>query len=95
MGNVVQPRMQRDSLNIDFVVILLSLAVWGAIWGIAGMFLSTPLTLTAIILLAQFGGTRWIAVILSADGEPEPDPVLPRPRLAAPESPASQAVTDM
>jgi predicted PurR-regulated permease PerM len=88
MGNVVQPRMQRDSLNIDYVVILLSLAVWGAIWGIAGMFLSTPLTQTAIVILAQFGGTRWIAVLLSGDGEPEPDP-LARPRLAAPDAPAS------
>ncbi|MDP9102959.1 MAG: AI-2E family transporter, partial [Pseudomonadota bacterium] len=61
IGNVIQPRMQRDSLNIDPVVVLLSLALWGAIWGIPGMFLSTPLTVTGIIILAQFEGTRWIA----------------------------------
>ena len=71
VGNVILPRMQGDSLNIDPVVVLLSLAFWGAIWGVAGMFLSTPLTVMAMVILAQFAGTRWIAVLLSADGEPE------------------------
>jgi len=82
VGNVIQPRMQRDSLNIDPVVVLLSLAFWGAIWGIPGMFLSTPLTVTGIIVLAQFEGSRWIAVLLSGDGAPEQEPVLRHPRWA-------------
>ena len=71
IGSVLLPRMQRDSLNIDPVVVLLSLAFWGAIWGVAGMFLSTPLTVMAIIILAQFPSTRWIAIVLSGDGAPE------------------------
>ena len=71
VGSILLPRMQRDGLNIDPVVVLLSLAVWGAIWGIPGMFLSTPLTVTAIIILAQFPKARWIAVLLSGDGHPE------------------------
>jgi AI-2 transport protein TqsA len=71
VGSVVQPRMQRDSLNIDPVVVLLSLAFWGAVWGVAGMFLSTPLTVMAIIILAQFPGSRWIAILLSGDGDPQ------------------------
>ena len=71
VGNVLQPRMQRDSLNIDPVVVLLSLALWGALWGLPGMFLSTPLTVTAITILAQFEGSRWIAILLSGDGAPE------------------------
>lgn len=71
VGSIVLPRMQRDGLNIDPVVVLLSLAVWGGIWGIPGMFLSTPLTVMAIIILAQFENSRWIAVLLSGDGKPE------------------------
>jgi predicted PurR-regulated permease PerM len=82
VGSVVLPRMQRDGLNIDPVVVLLSLAFWGAIWGIIGMFLSTPLTVMGIIILAQFPGTRWIAVLLSGDGEPETEPVLTPPTRA-------------
>ena len=84
IGNIIQPKMQKDSLNIDPVVVLLSLAFWGAIWGLPGMFLSTPLTVTAIIVLAQFSGSRWIAVLLSGDGEPESEPVLTSPKPAAP-----------
>lgn len=82
VGNVMLPRMQRDNLNIDPVVVLLSLAVWGALWGIPGMFLSTPLTVMAIVILAQFPGSRWIAVLLSGDGEPDKE-VLAQPRLQA------------
>jgi AI-2 transport protein TqsA len=84
VGNVIQPRMQRDSLNIDPVVVLLSLAFWGALWGIPGMFLSTPLTVTGIIVLAQFEGSRWIAILLSGDGEPEQEPVLTHPSRRLP-----------
>ncbi|MDE2486521.1 MAG: AI-2E family transporter [Alphaproteobacteria bacterium] len=71
IGNVVYPRMQGRSLNIDPIVVLLALAFWGAIWGITGMFLSTPLTVMIMVILAQFEGTRWVAVLLSADGEPQ------------------------
>jgi AI-2 transport protein TqsA len=70
-ANVLQPRMQGASLNLDPVVVLLSLAFWGALWGVAGMFLSTPLTVMTMVILAQFQGTRWIAVLLSGDGHPE------------------------
>ena len=71
VGNIILPRMQGDSLNMDPVVVLLSLAFWGVIWGMAGMFLSTPLTVMAMVILAQFDGSRWMAVLLSADGQPE------------------------
>jgi predicted PurR-regulated permease PerM len=70
IGNFVQPRMMSDSLNLSALVVLLSLAVWGLLWGIAGAFLSAPLTVMAMIVCAQFGASRWIAVLLSADGKP-------------------------
>ena len=69
-GNIVLPRLQGDSLNIDPLVVLMSLGFWGAIWGVPGMFLSTPLTVLSMVILAQFDGSRWIAVLLSADGNP-------------------------
>lgn len=93
VGNVIYPRMQGRSLNIDPVAVLLALAFWGAIWGLAGAFLSTPLTVMIMIITAQFEGSRWIAVLLSADGDPlqmktrkldpppdEPAPAPPRGR---------------
>jgi predicted PurR-regulated permease PerM len=77
VGNIVLPRMQGDSLNMDPTVVLLSLAVWGALWGVPGMFLSTPLTVAFMVILAQFDGTRWIAILLSEDGDPQGPGVTP------------------
>ena len=70
VGNFIAPRMQGISLNVDPVVVVLSLAFWGAIWGVPGMFLSTPLTVVAIVVLIQFPSTRWLAVLLSRNGNP-------------------------
>ncbi|MEO0754884.1 MAG: AI-2E family transporter, partial [Pseudomonadota bacterium] len=71
IGNFVQPRMMGDSLNLSALVVLISLAVWGAIWGIPGMFLSAPLTVLMMVLFAQSQSTRWIAILLSANGDPQ------------------------
>jgi predicted PurR-regulated permease PerM len=73
VGHVLQPRMQGKNLNLDPVVVLLSLAFWGLVWGVPGAFLSTPLTVMAMAILAEFSGTRWIAVLLSSDGKPYQD----------------------
>ncbi|MDB5472121.1 MAG: family transporter [Caulobacter sp.] len=84
VGNLVQPKMQGDSLNIDPVVVLLSLGFWGLVWGMPGMFLSTPLTVMAMIILAQFRGSHWIAVLLSANGNPAGAPGRQNPLDNAP-----------
>ena len=70
VGNFIQPRMQGDNQNIDPVVVLLALAFWGKLWGVVGMFLSTPLAVMAMAILAEFKGSRWMAILLSGDGEP-------------------------
>jgi predicted PurR-regulated permease PerM len=70
VGNIITPRMQGDSLNIDPVVVLLALALWGALWGLPGMFLSTPLAVMVMIILAEFEGSRWIAILMSENGDP-------------------------
>ena len=71
VGNIITPRMQGDSLNIDPVVVLLALAAWGLLWGLPGMFLSTPLAVMAMIILAEFDGSRWIAILMSENGDPQ------------------------
>lgn len=73
VGNLIQPRMQGENQNIDPVAVLLALALWGKLWGVVGMFLSTPLAVMAMAILAEFRGTMWIAVLLSGDGKPYAD----------------------
>ena len=70
VGNIILPRMQGRSLNMDPIVLLLGLAFWSTVWGLPGAFLSTPLMTVTMVILAQFTGTRWIAVLLSGDGDP-------------------------
>ncbi len=85
VSHVVQPRMQGKNLNLDPLVVLLSLAFWGLLWGLTGAFLSTPLTVMAMAILAEFRPTRPLAVLLSSDGRPyaddlesaEPETVIP------------------
>ncbi len=50
------------------------------------MFLSTPLTVTGITILAQFPGSRWIAVLMSGDGDPQAEPLRSPVRLASPDN---------
>ena len=71
VANTLQPKMMGDSMNMSALVVVLSLTLWGALWGGVGAFLSAPMTVILMIILAQFPTTRWIAVLLSADGEPD------------------------
>ena len=68
VANLIEPRLMGHSLNLSPLVIFLSLALWGALWGIAGMFLCVPLTVIIVIVLSYFPQTRPIAIVLSKDG---------------------------
>lgn len=67
-GNFLEPRLLGRSLNLSPLVILFALALWGAIWGILGMFLAVPITVMMMIVFAHFDTTRPIAVLLSQNG---------------------------
>lgn len=71
VGNIVLPKMQADSQNIDPTVGIFSVALWTLLWGIPGAFLAIPLTVMAMIVFAQFERTRWVAVLISENGVPE------------------------
>ena len=74
-ANVIEPAIMGRSLNLSPLVVIVSLIVWGTIWGVVGMFLCVPIMVVALIVLAQFETTRPVAVLLSADGRiPESTP---------------------
>ncbi len=72
MSTLVEPRLVGKSLNLSPLIILFSLAVWGSLWGFAGLLLAVPITVTTMIILTQFKTTRPIAILLSADGQIAP-----------------------
>ena len=53
IGNFLEPKIFGDSLGINPLVILLSLLLWGYIWGIVGMFIAVPITAVIKIILSQ------------------------------------------
>ncbi|MFQ6777888.1 MAG: AI-2E family transporter [Alphaproteobacteria bacterium] len=67
-GNILDPKLMGKTLNLSTLAILINLVFWGLIWGVAGMFFSVPILTAIYIITAQFDSTRWIAVLLSADG---------------------------
>lgn len=68
VGNLLEPKLMGNSLNVSPFVVMMSLTLWGSIWGIAGMFLSVPITVMLLIVFAHFERTRYIAILLSGNG---------------------------
>lgn len=81
IGNVLEPKMIGDSLQLHPITILLSLIVWGMLWGIAGMVLAAPLTAVIKILCDNFELTRPFANLMAGR----------LPDASAPEEPAEPA----
>ena len=70
VGNLIYPRLQARTQNIDPVATLLSLAFWSWLWGLPGAFLAVPMTLMSMMVFSQFPSTKWVAALLSNDGKP-------------------------
>ncbi|MFZ3574581.1 AI-2E family transporter [Tenacibaculum finnmarkense] len=69
VGNFIEPKVFGKSLNLSPLVTILSLAIWGKIWGVTGMVLSVPITVIMIIVFSQFERTKTVAIFLSENGE--------------------------
>jgi predicted PurR-regulated permease PerM len=70
IDNIIMPKLQGDELNIDPLLVLISIAFWGLMLGPPGALLSTPLTVMLMAVAAEFDGTRWLAILISRDGQP-------------------------
>jgi predicted PurR-regulated permease PerM len=67
VGNVLEPRIMGRGLNLSPLVVLLSLILWGWVWGIPGMLLSVPLTAAIRIGMEQLDSTRTVAALISSE----------------------------
>lgn len=66
MGNMVEPKIMGESLNLSPVVILLSLVFFGWLWGIVGALLSVPIAATIKIFCEHIEGLRPISVLMGS-----------------------------
>ena len=65
IGNLIEPKIMGDNLELHPVVILSALIFWGMLWGVVGMFLAVPMTAILSILLARWEYTKPLADLLA------------------------------
>ena len=65
IGNIVQPKIMGRSLDLHPITVLMSLVLFGLIWGIIGMFLATPIAAVLKFLCERFEYTRPVANVLA------------------------------
>jgi len=70
VGNVLEPKVMGERLNLHPITVLLALSFWGLLWGVAGMFLAVPLTGILRIILMQFETLRPIGNLLIGELPP-------------------------
>ena len=65
ISNFVYPMLQGRSLSLPPVAVVVALAFWSWVWGIAGALIAVPLTVTLVIVCQHFPSTQWIARLLA------------------------------
>ncbi|MHC4429102.1 MAG: AI-2E family transporter [Planctomycetota bacterium] len=65
VGNIIEPKIMGESLDLSPIVILLGLIFFGMIWGIVGMILATPIVAVLKIVLERSELTSPVARLLA------------------------------
>jgi predicted PurR-regulated permease PerM len=66
IGNVLEPKIMGDNLGISPLAVLLSLTIWGYLWGFAGMILAVPMTVIVKIVCENVPVLEPVSVFLSS-----------------------------
>ncbi|MBN2162456.1 MAG: AI-2E family transporter [Pontiellaceae bacterium] len=66
IGNVVEPKIMGDSLNLSPVVILLSLVLFGWMWGMVGALLSVPIAAAIKIFCENIDALKPISILMGS-----------------------------
>ena len=64
LGQILEPRIEGERLGLSPFAILVSLALWGYIWGFIGMILAVPMTVIIKIFCENIPYLNIVSVIL-------------------------------
>jgi AI-2 transport protein TqsA len=67
VGSFLEPRIVGRGVGLSTLVVFLSLVLWGSIFGLVGMVLCVPITMTLKFALENNEQTRWFAVLLGRE----------------------------
>jgi AI-2 transport protein TqsA len=65
VGNIIEPKVMGDGLDLHPITILVALIFWGLLWGIPGMFMAAPITAVIKIVSSRFETTRPAAELMA------------------------------
>jgi predicted PurR-regulated permease PerM len=66
IGNIIEPKVMGDSLGLSPIAVLLSLVVWGFIWGFAGMVIAVPMMVIIKIVCENVPVLEPISILLGS-----------------------------
>jgi predicted PurR-regulated permease PerM len=66
IGTILEPRIMGYKLGISPIVVLLSLSLWGWIWGFAGMVLAVPMTVIVKIICENVPVLEPVSILLGS-----------------------------
>ena len=72
--NFLNPRLNGQRLGVSPLLMLVALSFWGWLWGVVGLILAVPLTVSLKILLERIPATRPIAILMSDRGADTSEP---------------------
>jgi predicted PurR-regulated permease PerM len=67
IGSYVEPRVSGNVLSVSPLVVLFAVFFWAYLWGIAGAFIGTPITIAALTFCAQHPSSRWLYSLFGKD----------------------------
>lgn len=65
IGNILEPKILGDSMDLHPITILICLIFWGMVWGVGGLFLAVPITAVIKIIFHKIEATSDLAEILA------------------------------
>jgi predicted PurR-regulated permease PerM len=69
IGNVLEPQIIGDNLGLSPLVVLISLMLWGWLWGFVGMVLAVPMTVIGKIICENIAFLEPVSILLGSRKE--------------------------
>ena len=64
IGNYIDPKILGRELNLSPLIVFLNMVLWGFLWGVIGMLISTPLLVCVKVIISHNKDLKPIAIML-------------------------------
>ncbi|MDR2394985.1 MAG: AI-2E family transporter [Treponema sp.] len=66
IGNILEPKIMGDNLGLAPIAVLMSLLLWGWLWGFVGLILAVPMTVIVKILCENIPMLEPVSILLDS-----------------------------